>query len=408
MPRTKQSFRLNPRFSLDNNKANVVFLISSRLFPGGRFSYALGIPAKPSEWDTSKGKFRVGKTFPMGERRNKMLNRILSKVREVTEKADGSPINKEVLRRELDKLLGRIPTLVEKDFFDFYNSEIEINRKSWKTGSIKALKTTFNQLKKFEKETNYFISFATINLDFHAKFTNWLNAQNYAKNYVGKQIRNIRTILNMAEDLNYPVNPDFHKKSFKVLREESDNVYLTTDELNQLKEFQYDDPSHERCRDLFLFLCNTALRISDAKRINESHVFDDYIMIKAIKTYQNVTIPLNREAKRILGKYDNNLPSFADQYFNRLLKVICRAAGIDKSVTITKTKGGMRVDAVKKKWELVSSHTGRRSFATNRFLEKMPIQEIMAYTGHKTESVFRQYVKADQLTVIREMTKMTS
>ena len=97
------------------------------------------------------------------------------------------------------------------------------------------------------------------------------------------------------------------------------------------------------------------------------------------------------------------IPRFADQYFNRLIKQVCKLTGIDSKVNISKTLGGLRVDVIKSKWELVSSHTGRRTFATNKFLEGVPIQLIMAHTGHKTEAVFRQYIKADQLTIIREL-----
>ena len=403
MARTKRSYRLNPRFKLDNQNTNVIFTISSRLFPSGRFTYSLGIPVKSGEWDNKNGRFRTGKTFPNGDRRNKVLKNILSRIQEVIERGDGTSINRELLRDELDSLMGRVFHVSKKEFLDFYLSEIERNTRSRKPQSIKALKTTFNLLKSFESETRYHVSFSSISLDFYSKFTKWLNGRSYSKNYVGKAIRNIRTILNMAEELNYPVNPDFHKKSFKVLREESDNVYLTNDELDLLKSFEFNDPSYERCRDLLLFLCYTALRISDAKRITAAHIFSDHIKIKAQKTNDTVIIPLSQEVKDILKKYNNILPRFADQYFNRLIKQVCKLTGIDSKVNISKTLGGLRVDVIKSKWELVSSHTGRRTFATNKFLEGVTIQLIMAHTGHKTEAVFRQYIKADQLTIIREL-----
>lgn len=407
MPRTKRSYRLNPRFALDNNDANVVFLISSRIFPGGRFTYALGIPAKPAEWDKKNGRFRTGKTFPNGERRNKVLKSVSDKAYEITERGDGVSISKELLRSELDILLGRTSIVKsnQKDFFDFYESELDINRKQWKKGSLKALRTTFNLLKEFENETNYNIVFSTLSLDFHARFTSWLNQKNYSRNYVGKAIRNVRTILSMAEDLNYPVNPDFHKKSFKVYREESDQVYLSRDELDLLRDYKPNDPTHERCKDVLLFLCGTALRISDAQRINESHIYETYINVRAIKGSNAVTIPLDNEVKSILKKYNNSLPSISSAYFNREIKKVCRAAGIRKKETFSITRGGLRVDSVHEKWEMVSSHTGRRTLSTNLYLEGVPIQKIMMYTGHKTEAAFRRYIKADQLTIVRELTR---
>ena len=45
------------------------------------------------------------------------------------------------------------------------------------------------------------------------------------------------------------------------------------------------------------------------------------------------------------------------------------------------------------KWELLSSHTGRRSFATNEYLAGTPSITIKAITGHKTEEAFLRYIK---------------
>ncbi|MCH7928850.1 MAG: hypothetical protein IID03_12855 [Candidatus Dadabacteria bacterium] len=85
---------------MDNQKTNVVFTITSRLFHNGRFTYSLGIPIKTADWDNKNGRFRAGKTFPNGDRRNKILKSILNRIQEVTERGDGIPISRELLREE--------------------------------------------------------------------------------------------------------------------------------------------------------------------------------------------------------------------------------------------------------------------------------------------------------------------
>jgi len=102
MARTKRSYRLNPRFKLDNQNTNVISTISSRLFPSGRFTYSLGIPVKSGEWDNKNGRFRTGKTFPNGDRRNKVLKNILSRIQEVIERGDGTSINRKFLSKHQD------------------------------------------------------------------------------------------------------------------------------------------------------------------------------------------------------------------------------------------------------------------------------------------------------------------
>lgn len=73
----------------------------------------------------------------------------------------------------------------------------------------------------------------------------------------------------------------------------------------------------------------------------------------------------------------------------------CDSGGRPKQAKIVKsfTKEGMRQQVTYKKWEMISSHTARRSFATNEYLAGTPTLTIMAITGHKTEKSFLRYIK---------------
>ena len=62
-------------------------------------------------------------------------------------------------------------------------------------------------------------------------------------------------------------------------------------------------------------------------------------------------------------------------------------------ITTTITRGGKRVSSVVKKYQLITNHTARRSFATNLYLAKVPTLAIMKMTGHKTEKSFLKYIR---------------
>ena len=64
-----------------------------------------------------------------------------------------------------------------------------------------------------------------------------------------------------------------------------------------------------------------------------------------------------------------------------------------KHISITETKGGVEVTTKAHKWELVSSHTARRTFATNCYLDGIPTRTIMRITGHKKEDDFFRYIR---------------
>ncbi|MDR0796450.1 MAG: tyrosine-type recombinase/integrase [Tannerella sp.] len=86
----------------------------------------------------------------------------------------------------------------------------------------------------------------------------------------------------------------------------------------------------------------------------------------------------------------------SNQRFNEYIKEVCKIAGITSKETITRTVGGKVVTESFEKWEHVTSHTGRRCFATNMYKRGLPTLAIMSITGHKTEKSFLKYIKVKQ------------
>ena len=97
--------------------------------------------------------------------------------------------------------------------------------------------------------------------------------------------------------------------------------------------------------------------------------------------------------KEIIKKYNNNIPNgYCIQYFNKYLKLIIKKIRFNEELTFT--KGGKMVTDTKEQWELMSSHTARRSGATNMYLTgRMKTFEIMSLTGHTSEKNFFRYIK---------------
>ncbi|MGH2612096.1 MAG: site-specific integrase, partial [Rhabdochlamydiaceae bacterium] len=86
--------------------------------------------------------------------------------------------------------------------------------------------------------------------------------------------------------------------------------------------------------------------------------------------------------------------SISNQKTNEGLKEICqRVSSLQVSASKTRTQGGMKLTTNYQKWQIVSTHTGRRTFATNAYLQGVPTVTIMAVTGHKTEKAFLKYIK---------------
>lgn len=109
----------------------------------------------------------------------------------------------------------------------------------------------------------------------------------------------------------------------------------------------------------------------------------------------DVKVPAHDYVKEIFEKYDGDIPTgLCIQHFNKYLKVIMREIGLTDKVSYSFTQGGKLHTVTKEKWELISSHTARRSAATNMYLTgRMKTLEIMKLTGHRSEHNFFRYIR---------------
>ncbi|GAB3945177.1 hypothetical protein GCM10028805_13840 [Spirosoma harenae] len=153
----------------------------------------------------------------------------------------------------------------------------------------------------------------------------------------------------------------------------------------------------ERVRDLFVVGCYTGLRFSDLTNLRPEYIKNGLIRIEQQKTADKVVIPCHEVVTSMLKKYNGSLPrSISNQKMNDYLKEVCQLAGLNSKENKAKTKGGKRITKVFEKWQMVSTYTARRSFATNMYLLGIPAMTIMQITGYRTEKAFMHYIKLDR------------
>lgn len=231
---------------------------------------------------------------------------------------------------------------------------------------------------------------------FNEDGTKKLKKVSFTQNSVGKYIRALKVMLNEATKEGVNTYTDYN--DFHVFAEEVDNIYLDENELLKIKEVDLaGSPSLDKVRDWFLLLAWTGCRFSDLEKISKTDIKDGFITFRQQKTNTKVTIPLHPVVKEILEKYEYNMPEpISNQKFNDYVKEVGKQAKIDDSETITKTIGGVLTTNQMPKYELISSHTGRRSFCTNMYKRGLPTLMIMSISGHKTEKSFLKYIKVKQ------------
>ena len=286
---------------------------------------------------------------------------------------------------------------VAEDMADRINKELKskgrlTDRNSYSTSILQTRKV----LKEFEDFTGYSLNFESIDLEFYYQFVEWCNdAKRYSQNNIGKHVKNVKAIMNQAVEDGLTNNEKHLSKRFKILKEDVFNIYLNERELKLL--FDLDLSNSEplsNARDLFLIGCWTGLRISDYKRIKKHHLIDDrYIEIRTQKTEKRVKIPLNYNLRMVLDKHDFEPPKMPDSKLNKRIKVVGKLAGLDKIEKFEVIRHNKKVIISRERYEMITSHTARRSFATNRYDEGLKTTSIMAITGHTTEKAFFTYIK---------------
>lgn len=249
----------------------------------------------------------------------------------------------------------------------------------------------------FSSEFDCDIYTNSVTEEFLDDFIVYLEDRNLRHNTIVGYVEKIQSLVRKASQYNYAVDNTYDEIDLRT--EPTNAVFLSMNEIARIYYYKFvkqdKRKAKERIRDMFVLGCLTALRYSDYSRLTSQNLIDNYIIIRTKKTNVDVKIPAHDYVKEIFSKYSGDVPgSLCIQYFNKYLKMIMQEIGLNDPVTFSFTQGGKLVTVTKGKWELISSHTARRSAATNMYLTgRMKTLEIMKLTGHRSEQNFFRYIR---------------
>lgn len=288
-------------------------------------------------------------------------------------------------------------------FTEFIEKTVARKQKRMKESYSRNYKTLLLHLENFTTEFDVNLYTNSVNEEFLDDFITWLEEKNLRLSYIGYQVILIKGMVKKAAIYGYAVDPSFDDVQVKA--EETFSVYLSMNEITRLYYYENLTNIQKKWRDLFVLGCLTGLRYSDYSTLDDSNFQGDFIVKVTKKTGVKVVIPVHDYIREIVSRYPEKFPAgLSTQQFNRHLKNIARKAGFNDAVVYTCTKGRNVNTEYKQKWEMVSSHTARRSFATNMYLTgRMKTHEIMAITGHTTEKSFFRYIKVTQEDTIKQI-----
>lgn len=217
---------------------------------------------------------------------------------------------------------------------------------------------------------------------------------------VMKKVGFIKWFLNWATLEGYNTNMAFKSFSPKTKSAQKEIIFLDWDELIHLYEFDFSSrPALAQVRDVFCFCCFTSLRYSDVANLKRANIRRDHIAITTVKTNDTLKIELNKRSREILERYsgieysnDLALPVISNQKMNEQLKEVCKIAGLDNPIELTYYKGGKRYSETHLKYELISTHAGRRTFICNALMMGISPEIVMKWTGHSDYDSMKPYI----------------
>lgn len=313
----------------------------------------------------------------------------------------------------IDKLDIELFKVYVIDFFNHYKAQILPLEKGLDGFSGLTLQTqknfnsACNKYVKFEDEVKSskisFLEFSDDTLEEYKSFL--LNDEKLGASTVNKYVKTLLSVLNHATKLEFFKNK-IEYKAVPNKSSEHKEPYLTFEEIDKLMSLELTGYL-DNARDWLIIGCETGLRVSDLLRLNEEFLDnEEFINIRTKKTNQFVSIPVSIRIKSILKKNGGFPRKISSQKFNEYIKKVCKQAEINQIMKGEKLTDIVSDDMITikrkvagdyEKYKLISSHTCRRSFATNWYkLDILPNHVIMAITGHKSEIVFLNYIKITQ------------
>lgn len=371
-------------------------------------AFNLGYRVDPTKWSTDTQRCKNNTTHGKKKVSASVINREIGRYEAAAEKLfyqygqeNVEPTKEQFKADFLKEVRGIEPE--RKDEKTFYQVFDEFVRDTgFKNSWTKATYEKFHALKAHLDEYKNNLSFEDFNEEGLNRFVAYLRDEAGLRNStIDNQLGFVRWVLRWATAKGYNTIRDFETFRPKLKKTEHKVVFLDWDELMRVYNFQFAQNKGylERVRDVFCFCCFTSLRYSDVANLKWSDVGSDYIQVTTIKTNDTVKIELNDYSKGIIDKYrdanfPNNmvLPVISNQKMNTYLKEMGKVCGLDTPITITYYKGHERIDEVHPKYELLGTHTGRRTFICNALMLGITPEIVMKWTGHSDYKTMKPYI----------------
>lgn len=394
-------------FVLDNPKsAAKTYVLFLKLLNDGRLKYSTKLKIHPINWNK-------GRAFPTGPEYVKEcaeINQVLDKLQDRFKTIEADKLTKRYVRQALDAVMGWDDEPREKNMVDIIDeiiSDREAGRELTKGGilfsygTIKNYKQTLRKMQEYQDKKEITLYFETFSIEDCNNLLSWLSAEyKMSLSTLGRHIRELKLMFTAARKRKYHNNPVM--EDIDNVSEDPHDVYL--DEEKILKIYNAETEGIKTwVKEWFVIDCFTGLRISDLTTLSKGKIHNGFLNLPNEKTGERVVIPLHWTVQEILNKYKGHFPpSVSDQKMNKHIKEVAKEAELKDVIFYSQTIAGKRQDFEMFEWQMISNHTGRRSFITNLLKAGFSESEVMKLAGIKESKTLQKYNKISHQEVAKK------
>jgi len=374
-------------------------IICSISFNGRREIISTQIAISIQYWDIKKQEVKSGKDAPFN--RKKINDTLVEKKRKVYDIIEDAQLQEVYIERK------QLASIFRDERVDESLETLEAVFKKFKaehrTNDGFAVKHRTAQ--KYVTLMNHMILFQTddkfipkrITNEWVEKFRKFLLDRELNDNSVAKYITGLKTLKKYLQTIGIKLPAQL--EDVKVVERDQIVNILEMRELEILEQFEFESIFYAQVRDVFLFQCYTGQRYSDIEQITRNCITtkDGFTvwLLSTQKTDENLVIPINKKAVKILEKYKKlptPLPRFTNQYFNRMLKELAKEAGLKRVVKEVSFHNNQKREITMPLHDAISSHIARKSFISLSTQKGIPERFVRDISGHKSEKSFKKYL----------------
>lgn len=334
---------------------------------------------------------------------NASINRVVSDIdnRFARARVEGRVPSRNEIAEGL--VCGKRKNASESDFravrlMRVYVAEME-RTNGWQHNTSKHFVTISRHIEAYDSN----VSVSDISDDWLSDFVAFLVSRGLQNSTITAMVSHTKWYLRWALRKGYTTDTSWQDFRVRLKQPDKPVVYLTIEELHIIMSHDYaaDSLPHlNSVRDAFVLQCSTGLRYSDLASLTWSMITDDCIRFVTRKTSDPLVVELNNISRSVLAKYSeltNDGPDshvmrvISNQKYNDYLKDVGRLAGIDSPISVTTMNGGRRTDRTYSKWELITSHVGRKTFVVSMLTAGVSPLTVMKWTGHKNYKTMEPY-----------------